>query len=126
MPSLDIVVVNWNAGHQLRACIESVLNVDKRAFQLKRVVVVDNASIDGSVEELETLQQNIPLIVIQNPKNYGFAVASNQGAKDSTADYLLLLNPDTRLFKESLNTPIEFMEKLENKEVGIVGIQHVN
>jgi hypothetical protein len=65
-------------------------------------------------------------LVIDNEKNKGFAVACNQGAKGSQADYLLFLNPDVKVFKNSLTVPIAFMEQCGNEKVGIVGIQLVD
>lgn len=122
--SLDIVIVNWNAGQQLRECLQSIATVDREGFELLRVVVVDNASADGSLDGLEKLR--LPLTLIRNIENRGFAAACNQGAKDSKADYLLFLNPDTRLFANSLKVPLGFMESPNNKDIGIVGIQLVD
>jgi len=84
---------------------------------------VDNASSDGSVNGLQGL--DLPLTVIQNAENRGYAVACNQGVFDSSADYLLFLNPDTRLFTNSLARPLSFMEHPSSQGIGIVGIQLV-
>jgi hypothetical protein len=124
LPDLDIIIVNWNAGQQLRDCLESIETTTRDGFGLKRVVVVDNGSMDGSAECLDDL--DLPLIVIRNTENRGFAAACNQGAKGSVADYLLFLNPDTRLFKDSLVQPLVFVERPDNRRVGIVGIQLVD
>ena len=123
-PVLDIIVVNWNAGKQLGVCMRSVLAADRPAFRFGRVVVVDNGSTDGSADGIEALAA--PVVAIRNPDNCGFAGACNQGASGSHADYLLFLNPDTRLFPDSLVKPIEFLERPENTSVGIVGIQLLN
>lgn len=122
--SLDIIIVNWNAGQQLRECLQSITAVDRSGFELQRVVVVDNASVDGSLDGLENLR--LPLTLIRNNENRGFAAACNQGARGSKADYLLFLNPDTRLFNESLKIPLKFMELSNNQDVGIVGIQLID
>lgn len=122
-PSLIIIIVNWNSSYQLSKCLESI-DTNTIEFELKRVIVVDNASQDGSADNLEKL--NIPLTIIRNKENRGFAAACNQGALKNNADYLLFLNPDTYLFKDSLNKPISFMEKIENKNIGICGIQLIN
>lgn len=121
---LDIIIVNWNAGNQLQDCLESIEAMHRDGFELNRVVVVDNASTDGSADCLEDI--DLPLVVIRNVQNMGFAAACNQSAKDSKADYLLFLNPDTRLFKDSLIKPLAFMEQPENQQIGIVGIQLVD
>lgn len=119
---MDIIIVNWNSGGQLRDCLESINNAANRgSFELSRVVIVDNASWDGSADELEGLR--LRLSIIQNTKNRGFAAACNQGAKGSRADYLLFLNPDTYLSRDSLAKPLSFMEKAFSQNIGIVGIQ---
>ena len=121
---VDIIIVNWNAGQQLCVCLESIMAANTEGFELRRVVVVDNASTDRSLDGLEHL--SLPLTIIRNATNRGFSAACNQGAKGSDADYLLFLNPDTRLFSDSLNKPIAFMEQAENQQIGIVGIQLIN
>jgi hypothetical protein len=89
--------------------------------ELKQVVVVDNASTDGSAGTLKGL--DLPLTIIQNNENRGFAAACNQGVAGSKSDYLLFLNPDTQLMEGSLDAPIQFLERPENQMIGIVGIQ---
>ena len=92
--SVHVVIVNWNSGAQLRECLQSFDAVAADDLAVVRVTVVDNASTDGSAENLHS---NAPLVVIRNENNRGFAAACNQGAADSDAEYLLFLNPDTRL-----------------------------
>jgi GT2 family glycosyltransferase len=121
IPSLDIVIVNWNAGKQLRACLDSLLVTQSGGWRLERVVVVDNASTDNSLEGLDGV--NLPLRLLRNPRNRGFAAACNQGAAGSRADYLLFLNPDTELYPDSLADPVAFMERPESARIGVCGIQ---
>ncbi len=123
MMTLDIVVVNWNAGDQLRECLASIPQA-VRGIALDRVVVVDNASTDGSVDLLDGLE--LPLTVLRNRVNGGFAAACNQGAAGSVADYVLFLNPDTRLLADSLRVPAAFMGDPAHAGVGICGIQLVD
>ena len=121
---LDIIIVNWNTGNQLRECLESIATANQAGFSLNRVVVVDNMSADDSLEGLDDL--DLPLILIKNKENVGFAAACNQGAKGSRSDYLLFLNPDTRLFEDSLRLIVSFMQRPENEKIGICGIQLVD
>lgn len=116
--SLDVVVVNWNAGAQLVACIDSLLANGRGC--VGRVIVVDNGSTDGSAESVEGLTG---VHVIYAGENLGFAAACNLGAKEGTARYLLFLNPDTRVAADSLSVPLAFMERPENSHIGICGIQ---
>lgn len=123
-PTLDVVIVNWNSGRQLRECLQSVVSTGKASFRLSRVVVVDNKSSDVSLEGLAGLE--LPLTIIANNSNRGFAAACNQGARGSEADYVLILNPDIRLFDDSLDQPLDFMERPSGRSVGILGIQLVD
>jgi hypothetical protein len=91
------------------------------SFELQRVVVVDNNSHDHSLDGVDDL--SLPMTVIRNPANRGFAAACNQGARGSSSTYLLFLNPDTRLFSNSLSVPIHCMEQPEFAHIGICGIQ---
>ncbi len=122
--SLDIIIVNWNTGHHLRDCLKSIIDAEKSGFKLGRIVVVDNASSDQSLQDLP--QTEPCLTVIRNSMNQGFAVACNQGAKSSTSQYLLFLNPDTCLYPNSLRNPIQFMEQPSNDSIGICGIRMVD
>ncbi len=124
LPSIDIIIVNWNSGRLLPECIFSINNALQNSFILNRVVIVDNASSDDSLDNLDST--NLPLVIIRNTQNYGFAKACNQGAISSEANFLLFLNPDTRLFKNSLAEPIKFMMDKENNEIGIIGAQMVD
>jgi GT2 family glycosyltransferase len=124
MATLDIIVPNWNSGTQLRTCLDSIARADRNGVKLQRVLVVDNASSDGSTDSLNDFP--LPVVCLQNDTNRGFAAACNQGAASSHADYLLFLNPDTRLLQDSLTKPIAFMEARGNEQTGIVGIQFLN
>jgi N-acetylglucosaminyl-diphospho-decaprenol L-rhamnosyltransferase len=121
LPSIDIVIVNWNAGEQLQACLESIAAAPHDTYELQRVVVVDNASSDGSADSLQL--PGIALVVIRNGENRGFAAACNQGIRGSCAEFVLLLNPDTRLFPDSLSKCVAFFSRPEGSAVGILGPQ---
>ncbi len=122
--SLDIIIVNWNAGDQLRQCLEAIAAANREDVELRRTVVVDNGSTDSSLEGIN--RGRLPTRIVLNSNNRGFAVACNQGAKDSTTDYLLFLNPDTRVQRNALVDPIDFLEREENNRIGILGIQLVD
>jgi N-acetylglucosaminyl-diphospho-decaprenol L-rhamnosyltransferase len=123
-PTLDIVIVNWNAGEQLRSCLNSIPQARKTGFVVRKVVVVDNASSDASATDIQI--DDIPLVVIRNQSNRGFGAACNQGAHDSEADYLLFLNPDTLLYSETLQESIRFMEAKEHSNVGISTVKLID
>jgi N-acetylglucosaminyl-diphospho-decaprenol L-rhamnosyltransferase len=121
--SVHIVIVNWNTGRYLTECLESIIPAERADVTIARVTVVDNASSDES-KNLDDLP--LPLEVVHNSRNVGFAAASNQGAADSTADYLLFLNPDTRLFPETLSAVTAFMDSEQAADIGVCGVQVVD
>jgi N-acetylglucosaminyl-diphospho-decaprenol L-rhamnosyltransferase len=122
--SLHIVVVNWNTGGYLRRCLASIASSRLDGVELVRVTVVDNDSADGSADGLDGI--SLPLEVVRNRHNAGFGAACNQGAAGSTADYLLFLNPDTRLRADTLATAVRFMDSPEAHGVGICGARVVD
>ncbi len=121
LPRLDVVVVNWNSSAYLRRCLASVRETSHQGFDLDRVVIVDNASTDDSLIGLG--ESGLPLTVIRNHTNRGFAAGCNQGSAATRADYILFLNPDVLLSEDSLEKAIRFMETPEHLDVGICGIR---
>jgi hypothetical protein len=83
-----VVIVNWNSGPRLRACLES-LPKDSA------IVVVDNASTDDSIQQAK--DSGVPATFIENASNRGLAAALNQGIAATSSEYVLLLNPDVRV-----------------------------
>lgn len=125
MADVDIVVVNWNAGAQLGECLRSIgLPEAKAGFRISRCIVVDNASADGSAESLGVLP--VKPEVIRNPENRGFGTACNQGAETGEAQYILFLNPDIRLYPETLGKAVAFMEETDNRQAALLGVQLVD
>jgi GT2 family glycosyltransferase len=90
-PRVSAVVVAWNAGPSLSACIDSLRESARVAEAPLQVVVVDNASQDDSVTQLGLDEGDV---VIRNPVNAGFGVAAAQGIGRSHAPWILLANPD--------------------------------
>lgn len=117
--SVHVVIVNWNSGAQLRECLQSFAAVAGDGVAA-RITIVDNASTDGSAERLEAA---VPLHVIRNTDNRGFGAACNQGAAGSAADFLLFLNPDTRLMPGSFAAPVDYLCSTGHERIGIAGIQ---
>ncbi|MGH9558293.1 MAG: glycosyltransferase family 2 protein [Bryobacteraceae bacterium] len=93
LPKICVVVVNWNRRELLRACLESLAHQNHSSFE---VIVVDNASQDGSVELVKTLVEYypVPLRLIVNSSNQGFCAANNRGIAVSQAALIALLNND--------------------------------
>ena len=107
-------MVNWNSGEMSLKAISPYLNSNSLTMSC-RVIVVDNASIDTSVELLRPYVD----MLIANDNNIGFGKACNQALKNSDADYILLLNPDTVSEINVLEGLIEFLN--DNESYGITG-----
>jgi len=118
---VDVIIVNWNAAGQLQACVAALSESRQEGYRFGRVVVVDNASSDNSVDDLAC--PVLPLVVIRNDVNRGFGAACNQGAAGSVADYLLFLNPDARVLADTLSKSIQWMESPEASRTGVSGVQ---
>lgn len=116
--TVDVVIVNWNAGSQLVECVYSIL--DTCSNLIRKIIVVDNGSVDDSLRGLDGLEK---VVIVPTGRNIGFAAACNIGSECGDSDYILFLNPDTRLNKRSLSLPLFHMEKTENANIGICGIQ---
>lgn len=120
MPDLSILVVNWNVRDLLRRCLQSIL-ANLPACQLE-IIVVDNGSTDGSVEMVRTDFPQVHLIA--NPDNRGFPAANNQGLAVARGRYVLLLNPDTEVVGNALETMVAFADA--HPDVGVVGPMLLN
>lgn len=118
---LTIVIVNWNSGEHLQNCIQSI----PRCFDegTVQVVVVDNGSSDDSFKPAEKLQF---VHLTKLNENLGFSLACNLGAQQSKSEFILFLNPDAKLFRDTLNASLNYMNNPENQHVGICGVQLID
>ena len=123
-PTLDIIIVNYNAGDALYSCVSSIEQAMDESFALRSVVIVDNASTDGSLKKLAGL--SLPVTILKNDENMGFGAACNRGAACSQAKYILFLNPDTRLNKESLRVPIAAFSNPAYSRAGMCSVRLVD
>lgn len=120
MIDLSVIIVSYNVKYFLRQCLQSVaracegLNVE--------VWVVDNASIDGSVE---MVKEEFPWVkVIANSTNLGFARANNQAIRLAKGRHILLLNPDTIVQEDTFRKVVTFLD--EHPEAGAVGVKIID
>jgi len=116
-PCVWIIVLNWNGRHHLQDCLGSLSTVDYPNY---KILFVDNASSDGSVDFVK--ENYSAVMIIRNENNLGFAEGNNVGirhALDHGADYVVLLNNDTRVEPDFLSELIRRSE--ENKGVGVLG-----
>lgn len=103
---LSVILVNYNVCHFLDQALSSVRNAMTHIEG--EVIVVDNNSVDGSIEMLMTKYPDVTLI--QNQKNVGFSKANNQGIKIAQGEYVLLLNPDTLVEEDTFQKCVSFMD----------------
>lgn len=115
---LFIIILNYNCKADIIDCLKSLKYIDKKSYLLK-LLVVDNASADGSVQ---LIKQKFPQVkIIQNKKNLGFAAGVNVGIKYALkqgADFVFLLNPDTIVEKDFLQPLVQLIKS--DTEIGIV------
>lgn len=118
---IDVVIVNWNAGTQLQECVESLTLYGE--LYVNQIIVVDNGSTDGS----ELIVEKSPKVtLVRAGQNLGFGKACNIGSTYATGEFLLFLNPDTRVFQDSLSKAAQFIERPQNNRVGVCGIQLID
>lgn len=101
----SVVIVNYNGMKDLEACLTSVLQA---VHQTDEVLVIDNASNDGSPDYVELAFPSVR--VIRNRENVGFGQANNVGSRESSGKYLAFLNPDTKVEPEWLDALLAILE----------------
>lgn len=117
---LTIQIVNWNAREPLRAALSSILaNPPRFAYE---ILVLDNASSDGSVQMLEKEFPEVKLIVSES--NLGFSKGHNLAARAAQGRYLFILNPDTEVLPGALDALVQYAER--HPEIGIIGPKILN
>jgi len=117
---LSIIIVNYNVKYFLEQCLYSV----RKAIEgmEAEVFVVDNNSVDGSMEMVE---EKFPEVIsIINKDNVGFSKANNQAIKISKGDYTLLLNPDTLVEDDTFKKVVSFMDSHPN--AGGLGVKMID
>lgn len=119
---LTVIIVNYNTKRLTAECIKSIREEGSRLKT--EIIVVDNASTDGSRNLLRRIQKDANLRLIENKENLGFARAVNQGIKEASGKFILLLNSDTKVKKFSLGRMVKFAQ--ERHDAGVVGARLLN
>jgi GT2 family glycosyltransferase len=112
---ISVVIVSWNAKHHLRLCLNSLKAAPPR--RRHEILVVDNASADGSAEMIRTQYPDVRLI--ESSENLGFARGNNLGIPLAKGCYIALVNPDVILLPGCLDALADFLDR--NPLVGNVG-----
>jgi GT2 family glycosyltransferase len=99
---ISVTIVTYNSGRFIKRCLESIL---AQKYPSKEVVVIDNASNDGTVDILEQFEDRCK--IVYNRENIGFAAAQNQAIGLSSGDWALTLNPDVLLAPNFIQSLVE-------------------
>jgi GT2 family glycosyltransferase len=105
-PELSVLLTSWNTREGTRRCLESLYR--EVASLSHEVIVVDNASVDGSAEMLAADPR---IRLIRNDRNLGFAAAVNQAYRAAAGELILILNSDIVFHENSLTTMVEFLHR---------------
>lgn len=133
MVDLSVVILSWNVRDLLRQCLESVLSSQPSAASqagpathlaplTTEIIVVDNASTDGSVDMVRAEFPGVHVIV--NAVNRGYTGGNNDGIAAAAGRYILILNPDTRVLGDALQAMVAYADA--HPEVGALGPQLLN
>ena len=114
---LSVVIVNYNVVFFLEQCLNSVFAASKNLNV--QIFVVDNNSVDGSINMLKENFSSV--VLIENKENVGFSKANNQAIKRANSPYVLLLNPDTVIEEDTFDKCIDFMNS--NTDCGGLGLR---
>lgn len=116
MEKISVIIVNWNVGESFVRCVKSVL--DTKYPNLELILLDNNSNIRPK------LKSDPRITFIQNETNIGLPKAWNQGLKRSTGEYILVLNPDTRLPKNYFVTELALLKS--DSKIGVVGPKFVD
>lgn len=112
---ISIIIVNYNTKDLTKQTIQAVIDTTHKAKY--EIILVDNASSDGTVDAVREAYQNVKIIA--NTENVGFSKANNIGIKQSKGKHILLLNSDTKVLGECIDKCFAYME--QHKDIGTLG-----
>jgi len=118
---ISIVIITMNTKELLQALLSSIMHDGLLQPYLKEIIIIDNASTDGTDEMAKSEFSNAAFI--RNVENRGFSVSANLGIARSTGEYILFLNSDTLMIEGEMLKMLKFMD--EHRDAGICGPQLV-
>lgn len=121
-PAVSIIIVNWNVRELLRACLQSLRDAAGLPAARMQVIVVDNASADGSAA---MVRDEFPeVVLLANQDNLGFGKANNQALPLCTGRHVLLLNPDTVVLHGAVARMLDMMDA--EADLAVLGCRLLN
>src|SRR5580658_7720254 len=99
---VSVTIVTYNSGRFIKRCLDSVL---AQRYPNKEIIVIDNASTDGTIDILEQFDTRCQ--IVYNEENVGFAAAQNQAIRLSSGDWVMTLNPDVLLLPNFIQALVD-------------------
>lgn len=118
---ISIIIVNWRSFVLLRECLRSLLNEPDAIRLIREIIIINNSKERESVEPI--LDARVSLKMLTNIENVGFGRACNQGVTFATAEFLLFLNPDTKITSRVLQAALAFLVSPDNSSYAACGIK---
>ncbi len=115
-PDLSIIILSYNVRELLLNCLDSMFK-NKTQKDNWQIIVVDNASEDGSVEKVAEIYKN-EVEIIRNNTNLGFSEGNNVGVKKAKAPVILFLNPDTKIVGDAIQKTYQYL--MGNPDIGAI------
>jgi len=115
-PDLSIIILNYNVRDLLLNCLESIFK-NKKSSDNWQIIVVDNASEDGSVEKVKEIYGNT-VEIYRNNSNLGFSGGNNVGVKYAKAPVILFLNPDTVIVDGAISKSLQYL--MSDPDIGVL------
>lgn len=116
MVKLSFIIVNYNTRDILKMCLDNLLGI----WGNMEIIVVDNASSDGSSDMIEKEYSKTKEVILIKTKNNGIAAGCNLGVAKASGDYYIYIGTDAFPSRNSIKEIVEYMEDEKNKDVGIV------
>src|SRR3989338_632263 len=121
IPDLSIIILNYNVKDLLLNCLESIFK-NKKSNDKWQIIVIDNASEDGSVKAVKQLASHIgsgnTVEIVENKENLGFSAGNNVGVKKAKAPVILFLNPDTVVIENAIQKTYQYL--MGNPDIGAI------
>lgn len=109
MATVSVCIVTYNSAEDIGECLDAVM---EQSQPIQSIVVIDNASSDRSVLLVkERLSKEVPIVLVENKRNNGFAGGQNQAIEATDTDYVLVLNPDVVLHTDYISELVKAMER---------------